>query len=183
MNKTVDQPENIPVSDSASMPTSTSDALPDLKSKVDQEFLKIVEESNKKVLQQLDLIHHQMRVTFWVSLVLYILGILLGIVAIIVGISLINGITNLTSRQYTGVGLVIAGLILLILMLFRNPFRSFRHTIATLLRTNMIMLGFLYQINQVNSSSGASGERAREMETIIGQVLDEIEASFDENNG
>lgn len=151
-----------------------------------KEYTDRVKESDDKTRKQLEELVSHAITTFRIHLGLDIVIFVIGITLLIFCIQYIFSIpdsnnSSLGIKEVISIGCGIAGLLIIITLLIRNPVRVLRQPISTLTKVNIIFLGYTRQMRQVDVvfkrlmiSVGDLGEER------INQIQDDIHVAVEE---
>ena len=142
------------------------------------DFLKT---ADAKIMCQFHKATHQVQFMFWMSTVMNILVFIFAAVALFFG--LVN--TFQQNWKHAGIAISLISLMTLFVVLYRSPLKDVRHALSNLTKTQIIFLGYVQQIDQINSAYkqimfSSDSVNLSEMQESIQNIQDAVEQSVDE---
>lgn len=113
-------------------------------------YFQSLQGANERSLQYFRETIYHTSFAFLSSIILYALTYLISLSAIVVGLILLFDETN--RREFWAGGCIMGGIILLIIMINRDPIRNSYHLINNLARLNIVFTGYVRQIHQIDAT-------------------------------
>jgi hypothetical protein len=112
----------------------------------------ILAETDSRIMEQFNLLMNEARTAFqtnlWMHRIIFGIGALLLIASLIVALA--SGLDTL--QGWIGVGGSVGSLGTLLLLFYRNPVRNIDQAVAQLVKVDVIFLGYIRQINQIDAT-------------------------------
>lgn len=144
-------------------------------------YTDLLNDADEKIMGQFESLMQQARAAFWVSMGMHILVFLVGLllmgVAVILGMRDPDGIAGLVTGT--------AGFASTLLALFyKNPVYNIRNAVTTLMKVNVVFLGYMRQINQIDATFkqfflSATGFDLSQMQTTVEQIQLTVENALE----
>lgn len=115
-------------------------------------YAAILSDTDKRIMEQFNVLMSDARVAFktnlWMHRIVFGIGAALLIASLIVALA--NGLDTL--QGWIGVGGSAGSLATLLLLFYRNPTRNIDQSVAQLVKVDVIFLGYIRQINQIDAT-------------------------------
>jgi hypothetical protein len=112
----------------------------------------ILAETDSRIMEQFNLLMNEARTAFqtnlWMHRIIFGIDALLLIASLIVALA--SGLDTL--QGWIGVGGSVGSLATLLLLFYRNPVRNIDQAVAQLVKVDVIFLGYIRQINQIDAT-------------------------------
>jgi len=165
-------------------PQSRSEIIEEALKEISKTHAQRVTEANQSALKQYHLYTSQNKLAYAITIGSYIVFIVVSIALIV--ISVVMGFQPGTSpfSMALSVGFFIAGIILILILMGKNPLRLVRHSMMEMIKVNVVFTGFMRQLYQIDSgfqkmlktvdSSGVAEIKAisTQLHTIIEKSID-----------
>ena len=151
-------------------------------------YTDILSDADKDVRNHFKELMSQAKFAFWLSLAMHIAVFLIGVWTLIASLSLgLSGGLN-TVASWIGVGGAGASaLVILLTAFYRNPLRNIRTSLNALLQVDVVFLGYVRQINQIDATfkhmfldaadfgTQQMGATVKEIQGAVKEALEEIQ--------
>jgi hypothetical protein len=116
-------------------------------------YTTLLKDSDTQIMGQFKSLMHNAQIAFWASMVMHVLIFMIGLVILAFSfqVALQGGLAQL-DRFIVGVGGTAGSLITLLLLFYNNPLKNIRGSLNSLLKVNVIYLGYVRQINQIDAT-------------------------------
>jgi HEAT repeat protein len=115
-------------------------------------YAAILSDTDRRIMEQFNILMDEARVAFktnlWLHRIIFGIGALLLIASLTV--ALINGLSTL--QGWIGVGGSAGSLATLLLLFYRNPVQNIDQSVSQLVKVDVIFLGYIRQINQIDAT-------------------------------
>ena len=137
-----------------------------------------IKEVDREVLAQFHLTISSLRRALWIKVGIYLLQF--AVVSLILFFGLFQTLQTKPSDPWAWI-VSLVGLVLLVILLVRNPLHAINHTLVDLARVQIILQGYTRQINQVDAIfKQAFLEKTIGVKTV-GKSLEQIQRVIDGN--
>ncbi|RLD05674.1 MAG: hypothetical protein DRI56_09135 [Chloroflexota bacterium] len=137
-------------------------------------------DTDSRLLSQFQKSTQQLQVAFWLSIVMGVVIFILAVVFLILGVNLLYG----NQSSYIGIVLSVIGLLVVFVLLYRNPINNIRNSTTDLAKINIILMGYVRQIGQIDMAYLqvliSSRVDPKEMRKTIQSIQEVVEQSVDE---
>lgn len=115
-------------------------------------YAQILWDTDKRIMEQFNLLMNEARTAFqtnlWMHRIIFGIGALLLVASLTVALA--SGLDTL--QGWIGVGGSAGSLATLLLLFYRNPVRNIDQAVAQLIKVDVIFLGYIRQINQIDAT-------------------------------
>jgi hypothetical protein len=155
-------------------------------------YLSFLNNINTAILYQIESYQKQMQRALLFHLASYALITISSLGLLIVGLFSAWSAGDRIFRQYFGASIVFTGIILIFIVLSKSPIAGIRRGLIDLGRLNVILTGYIRQVNQIDASLiqvlyNSPEQSIEEMDKTlvylrrsVGQVLDEVDQTISE---
>jgi len=90
-----------------------------------------------------------------------------------------------TFERYVGVGTAVGSLGTLLLLFYKDPLKNIRASVTSLVKVNVVFLGYVRQINQIDATFkqlflASAGFGIDEMKQTVEQIQDSVRKTMEE---
>jgi len=153
-------------------------------------YTKLLGDADEQIMGQFNQLMTQARSGFTMSMTMHSVIFIIGVVTL--GFSLYVALSRgfETFERYVGIGAAIGSLGTLLLLFYKDPLKNIRESVTNLVKVNVIFLGYVRQINQIDAtfkhlfltSTGFSAEQMNQtvvqIQGSVKQTMDEVKASL-----
>jgi hypothetical protein len=144
----------------------------------------ILKNADDQITQQFEGLIEQARSAF--SMTMWMHAVIFGLGVIVLSISLYVAMAQgfETFERFVGVGAAMGSLTMLLTLFYRDPLKNIRESVSNLLKVNVVFLGYIRQINQIDASFkqlflSAGGFRTAEMKQTVEQIQDSVKETME----
>jgi HEAT repeat protein len=129
---------------------------------------------------------YQAKFSFWLSLVMHTLIFCIGIGLLISSLQQVLGGGLTTIKEWFGPGgTAVAALALLLSSFYRDPLRNVRESLNSLMQVDVVFLGYMRQINQIDATFkhmflDAKDFGTDQMHSTVGEIQAALKETLDE---
>jgi HEAT repeats len=151
-------------------------------------YTDILNDADKDVREHFKELMSQAKFAFWLSLGMHIVVFIIGVWVLIVSLSLaVNGGLTAVSTWVGVGGAGASALVILLSAFYRNPLQNVRSSLNSLMQVDVVFLGYVRQINQIDATFkhmfldardfGTQQMKATvaEIQSSVTQILEEIQ--------
>jgi HEAT repeat protein len=154
-------------------------------------YTKVLGEADQQIMEQFGNLIKRAQLGFKVSMWMH--GIIFGIGVVLLLVSLYmavqEGLETLT--RFIGVGGAVGSLGTLLLLFYKDPIQNIGHSVVDLVKVNVVFLGYVRQINQIDAtfkqiflsspkfSTDQMKDTVTEIENAVKQTLENVKTYFD----
>jgi HEAT repeat protein len=153
-------------------------------------YTEILDDADSQIMMQYNRIIERARHAFSLSLVMHavIFGVGLIILILSLNVALSEGYEVL--ERYIGLGAAGGSLATLLAMFYKDPLKNIRESVTSLIKVNVIFLGFVRQINQIDATfkqlflepQGLQIDKmtktVKQIQETVNQTMNEIEENL-----
>ncbi len=114
-------------------------------------------------------------------------GVIFGIGVVVLAVSLYVALSQgfQTFERYVGVGGAIGSLGTLLLLFYKDPLKNIRASVTSLVKVNVVFLGYVRQINQIDATFkqlflASAGFGIDQMKQTVEQIQDSVRKTMEE---
>jgi len=147
-------------------------------------------DADKQIMAQFNSLMAQARAGFTMSMFMH--GAIFVVGVLVLGYSLYVAFSHgfETFERYVGVGAAVGSLGTLLLLFYKDPLKNIRESVTNLVKVNVIFLGYVRQINQIDAtfkqlflaSTGFSTEQMNktvvQIQASVKQTMEEVKANL-----
>ncbi len=148
-------------------------------------YTELLGNADEQVMEQFNRLMGQAQRGFLLSL--YMHGIIFGIGVIVLVASLYVALSQGfdTFERYVGVGAAIGSLGTLLLLFYKDPLENIRGSVTSLVKVNVVFLGYVRQINQIDATFkqlflASAGFGLDQMKQTVEQIQDSVRKTMQE---
>lgn len=150
-------------------------------------YTELLDNADKQIMRQFDRLMKNARLAFGISMVMHGVTFAVGIALILTSIYLIldppaNGTDSYWVRVLgPGVG---GGIVTLLTLFYKDPLRQIGHSVNRLVKVNVVFLGYVRQINQIDATFKqmfltTTDFGANQMEKTVGQIQESVDQTLE----
>lgn len=148
-------------------------------------YTNLLSSADERIMEQFNHLMGRAQQGFLMSLWMH--GIIFGIGVVVLVVSLYVALSQgfETFERYVGVGAAVGSLGTLLLMFYTGPVRNIRQSVTDLVEVNVVFLGYVRQINQIDATFKqlflASSEfGVKQMKQTVEQIQDSVKNTMQE---
>jgi hypothetical protein len=148
-------------------------------------YTKLLSDADKQIMGQFNRLMGRAQQGFLMSMWMH--GIIFGIGVVVLVVSLYVALSQgfETFERYVGVGAAVGSLGTLLLMFYTGPLRNIRQSVTDLVEVNVVFLGYVRQINQIDATFkqlflASSGFGVKQMKQTVEQIQDSVKNTMQE---
>lgn len=151
-------------------------------------YTELLGAADTQVMGQFNRLMIQAHGAFWMSMSMHSIVFLIGVGALIGGLSVALSEGFGTFERFVGVGTAIGSLGTLVAIFYKNPLDNIRASVTDLVQVNVIFLGYVRQINQIDATFkqmflAGSGFGVDEMKHTVEQIQESVSKALEEVKG
>lgn len=141
-----------------------------------KDYTDILSDADEDVRNNFNELMSQAKISFWLSLVMHTIVFAIGVAGLIAGLSLALQDGLSTFSTWIGVGGAGASaLAILLTSFYRNPLRNVRESLNALMQVDVVFLGYVRQINQIDATFkhmflDAGDFGTQQMQTTVAEI-------------
>jgi HEAT repeat protein len=153
-------------------------------------YTQLLGDADKQIMAQFNQLMAQARAGFTMSMTMH--GVIFAIGVVVLSFSLYVALSQgfETFERYVGIGAAIGSLGTLLLLFYRDPLKNIRESVTNLVKVNVIFLGYVRQINQIDAtfkhlflaSAGFGAEQMNQtvlhIQGSVKQTMEEVKTSL-----
>jgi|GEM_PF-1086121 len=153
-------------------------------------YTKLLGDADTQIMAQFNGLMAEARAGFKMSMFMH--GIIFGIGVVALGVSLYVALSQGFEmfERYVGIGAAAGSLGTLLLLFYKDPLKNIRESVTNLVKVNVIFLGYVRQINQIDAtfkqlflaSTGFSADQmnrtVEQIQASVKQTMDEVKANL-----
>lgn len=148
-------------------------------------YTKLLGDADTQIMAQFNGLMAEARAGFKMSMFMH--GIIFGIGIVVLSVSLYVALSQgfATFERYVGIGAAIGSLGTLLLLFYKDPLKNIRESVTTLVKVNVIFLGYVRQINQIDATFkqlylASTGFSTDQMNKTVEQIQASVKQTMDE---
>ena len=148
-------------------------------------YTELLGDADKQVMEQFNRLMEQAQRGFLMSMWMH--GTIFGIGVIVLGVSLYVALSQgfETFERYVGIGAAVGSLGTLLLLFYKDPLKNIRDSVTSLVKVNVVFLGYVRQINQIDATFkqlflASAGFGVPEMKQTVEQIQDSVRKTMEE---
>jgi HEAT repeat protein len=158
------------------------------RSKAVDTYTKLLDDADAKIMNQFSALMGKTMGAFslsmWMHGVIFGLGVLVLLASLYVAFN--SGFE--TFERYVGVGAAAGSLGTLLLLFYKDPLANIRDSVTNLVKVNVVFLGYVRQINQIDATFkqmflAAAGFGIDQMKLTVAQIQDSVRTTMAEVEG
>ncbi len=140
------------------------------------QYTQLLGDADQKIMLQFESLMARARLAFTVSMVMHGTIFGLGVITLLASIYIATGSgQDALERAILGVGGAGGSLAVLLVLFYRNPFRNITQSVINLVKVNVVFLGYIRQINQIDATFkqlflAAGGFSATQMKETVAEI-------------
>jgi HEAT repeat protein len=144
----------------------------------------ILKSSDDQIMTQFEGLIKQARLAFsmtmWMHGVIFALGVI--VLSISLYVSMAQGFE--TFERFVGIGTAAGSLTMLLALFYRGPLKNIGESVSNLLKVNVVFIGYMRQINQIDASFkqlflSAGGFGTVDMKQTVDQIQDSVKETME----
>ena len=148
-------------------------------------YTEMLKQADATIMAQFDGLIDQARLAFKLSMWMH--GAIFAVGIIILGVSLYVALAQgfETFERYVGVGAAAGSLGTLLLLFYKDPLENIRNSVTSLVKINVVFLGYVRQINQIDATFkqlflASAGFGVEQMQQTVQQIQDAVDKTMSE---
>jgi HEAT repeat protein len=144
----------------------------------------ILKSSDDQIMTQFEGLIKQARLAF--SMTMWMHGVIFGLGVIVLSISLYVAMAQgfATFERFVGIGTAAGSLTMLLALFYRGPLKNIGESVSNLLKVNVVFIGYMRQINQIDASFkqlflSAGGFGTVDMKQTVDQIQDSVKETME----
>lgn len=144
----------------------------------------ILKDADAQIMEQFEGLIKRARSAF--SMTMWMHAVIFGLGVIVLSISLNIAMAQdfETFEQFVGIGAATGSLTMLLTLFYRDPLKNIRGSVSNLLKVNVVLIGYIRQINQIDASFkqfflSVRGFGTVEMKQIVEQIQDAVKETME----
>jgi HEAT repeat protein len=151
-------------------------------------YTQLLDDADKQIMNQFNTLMGKTMGAFslsmWMHGVIFGLGVLVLLASLYVAFN--SGFE--TFERYVGVGAAAGSLGTLLLLFYKDPLANIRDSVTNLVKVNVVFLGYVRQINQIDATFkqmflAAAGFGIDQMKLTVAQIQDSVRTTLEEVEG
>jgi len=148
-------------------------------------YTELLGTADAQVMEQFNRLMGQAQRGFSMSMSMH--GVIFAIGVVVLAISLYVALSQgfQTFERYVGVGTAVGSLGTLLLLFYKDPLKNIRASVTSLVKVNVVFLGYVRQINQIDATFkqlflASAGFGIDEMKQTVEQIQDSVRKTMEE---
>jgi HEAT repeat protein len=144
----------------------------------------ILKSADDQIMTQFEGLIKQARLAF--SMTMWMHGVIFGLGVIVLSISLYVSMAQgfATFERFVGIGTAAGSLTMLLALFYRGPLKNIGESVSNLLKVNVVFIGYMRQINQIDASFkqlflSAGGFGTVDMRQTVDQIQDSVKETME----
>ncbi len=144
----------------------------------------ILKSADDQIMTQFEGLIKQARLAF--SMTMWMHGVIFGLGVIVLSISLYVSMAQgfATFERFVGIGTAAGSLTMLLALFYRGPLKNIGESVSNLLKVNVVFIGYMRQINQIDASFkqlflSAGGFGTVDMKQTVDQIQDSVKETME----
>jgi hypothetical protein len=148
-------------------------------------YTELLGNADKQVMGQFNQLMGQAQRGFLMSMWMH--GVIFGIGVVVLAVSLYVALSQgfETFERYVGIGAAVGSLGTLLLLFYKDPLKNIRDSVTSLVKVNVVFLGYVRQINQIDATFkqlflASAGFDIAQMKQTVEQIQDSVRKTMEE---
>ncbi len=158
------------------------------RSKAVDVYTQLLDDADKQIMTQFNTLMGKTMGAFTLSMWMHGVIFGLGVVVLLASLYVAFNSGFETFERWVGVGAAAGSLGTLLLLFYKDPLANIRDSVTNLVKVNVVFLGYVRQINQIDATFkqlflGAAGFGVEQMKLTVEQIQDSVRQTMDEVEG
>lgn len=143
-------------------------------------YTSMLEKADERIMSQFETMMKQARLAFKLSLIMHSTIFVVGVIIMLAGLVVAVNTGDLKQiKLWVGLGGSAVGLGAVANMFYRDPFKNIGHSVNNLVKINVVFLGYVRQINQIDATFkqvffSAVNFSVEQMKETVGEIEDAV---------
>lgn len=144
----------------------------------------ILKSADDQIMAQFEGLVKQARAAFSMTMWMHATIFGLGVVVLCISLYVAMAQGSATFERFVGIGAATGSLSMLLTLFYRDPLKNIRDSVSNLLKVNVVFIGYMRQINQIDASFkqlflSAGGFGTAEMQLTVEQIQDAVKETME----
>ena len=148
-------------------------------------YTELLASADERVVEQFNQLMVQAQRGFLMSMWMH--GVIFGVGVVVLAVSLYVALSEGfdTFERYVGIGGAIGSLGTLLLLFYKDPLKNIRHSVTSLVKVNVVFMGYVRQINQIDATFkqlflASTGFGIDQMQQTVEQIRESVRKTMEE---